>query len=544
MKSTPRLHSASFRSFILIALLINTSLLFAQAPATGASNFTINNIVGNGLRVNWARGNGGNVLVIASTSASFNGTGLPADATDYNASTTFGSGDPVGTGNFVVYRGTGTSVTVTGLDHSTTYYFRIIEFNGINFNTQYNTTNILSGSGTTLLPPATGSSNLVATPTGNSASLTWTRGNGTRSLVILQQGSMPPDPVQYTNYTASTAFGSGSAIGTARVVFFNTTNTVNVTSLQPNTQYFYRVVEGNGSTSPVFNLATALTGSFTTIGAPANGSTNFTASNIEGSSFSFSFAVGNGTQRLVVARQDNPVTWTPADGVDYNTSNTFGSGDNLGNNTYAIAQITTGSVTLTGLTPATTYHIAVFEFNGTATNTFYLTDPTKVLKGQASTLSPPGTSAGNFSFTNITGYSATVSFSAGNGARRLVLVKAGSPVTDVPVNLVNYSFNGSFPGAPALGSSKIVYEGGGLSFNLTALQPNTTYHFAVFEYNGSSSPVYKQADPGVGNFTTLGKPTIAPSSLTFSGIQGDRITLNYTAGNGFGRIIIARQVLL
>jgi hypothetical protein len=124
----------------------------------------------------------------------------------------------------VVYRNTGTNVTITNLVHSTTYYFRVYEFNGTNFNTVYNTTNVLEGNGTTLSPPTVGSTNLMATPTGNTASLTWTRGNGTRSLVILQQGSATTDPVQYTNYTPSTNFGSGSAVGSGRVVYFNTSN--------------------------------------------------------------------------------------------------------------------------------------------------------------------------------------------------------------------------------------------------------------------------------------------------------------------------------
>lgn len=524
-----------------LATALTGSFTTGGAPTTGASNFSITNNLGNSLRVNWTRGNGSNVLVVASLSPTFGGTGVPADNTDYLANTIFGTGDQIGTGNFVTYKGTGTNVTITGLVHSTTYYVRIFEFNGTNFNTVYNTVAVLSGNGATLFPPTVGSTNFIATPTGNTASLTWTRGNGTRSLVILQQGSVTTDPVQYTNYTPSTNFGSGSAVGSGRVVYFNTSNTVNVTNLQPNTQYFYRVVESNGASSPVFDLANALTGSFTTVGAPTTGSTNFTSSNLQGNQFSFSFTQGNGTQRLIVARQDLPVAWTPVNGVDYNVSSIFGNGDNLGSNTFAVGQTTSSGLTITGLTPATTYHIAVFEFNGAATNTFYLTTPAQVLTGTITTLSPPSTSAGNFNFTNITGYNATVSFTAGNGSSRIVLVKAGSPVTDVPVSLINYTASPNITAAPTLGTSKIVYEGSGLTFSITALQPNTTYHFAIFEYNGTTGPVYKQADPGIGSFTTLGKPTVAPSNITFSNIQGDRMSLNYTTGNGFGRIVIAKQ---
>jgi gliding motility-associated-like protein len=518
-----------------------TVQVHAQIPTTGPANFSTSNIVGNSLKVNWTRGNGTNVLVIASTSSSFYGTGIPSNGTDYNANATFGSGDPVGTNNFVVYRGTSTSVTISGLIHSTSYYFRIYEFNGINFSTQYNTVNVLAGSGTTLLPPTVGSTNFGATFTGNSASLTWTRGDGTRSLMILQQGSSPPNPIQYTSYSASTNFASGSVVGSGYVVYFNSSNSVNVTNLQPNTQYYYRIIEGNGTTGTVFDLSHVLAGSFTTGTTPTTGSSAVSISNVQGDRFTLSFTSGNGTQRLIVARQGGTVAWSPSDGVDYNVNSVFGSGDNLGSNTFAVGQTTASGLTITGLTPATAYYVAIFEFNGIATNTYYLSTPTQVATGQTTTISPPSNSAGGFAFTNITGHDAMVSFTAGNGAKRLVLARAGAAVTEIPVNLVSYSSDDDFIGAPSFGTSKIVYDGTGTSFTFSSLQPNTTYHFAVFEYNGSTGPVYKQADPGIGSFTTSGKPTVAPTALTFSSIEGDRMTIGFTTGNGLGRTIIAKQ---
>ncbi len=42
------------------------------------------------------------------------------------------AGTEIGTGNYVVYDGTGTTVTVTGLNDATTYYFRFYEYNGTN----------------------------------------------------------------------------------------------------------------------------------------------------------------------------------------------------------------------------------------------------------------------------------------------------------------------------------------------------------------------------------------------------------------------------
>lgn len=531
-------------TILLFALIFANHIIFGQAPTTGASNFSITNNDGNRLRVNWTRGNGARVLVVGSVSATFNGTGLPVDGVDYNPNAALGSGDPVGAGNFVVYDGTGSSVTVTDLVNSTTYYFRVFEYNGTNAATQYNTAGVLAGSGSTLFPPTVGSSAFSATVTGNTASLNWTRGDGTRSLVILQEGSATSSPAQYADYFASASFGSGSAVGSGRVVYFSTSNSVTVTNLQPSTTYFYRVVEANGDNGPVYDIANALTGSFTTSNAPSTGSSGFSISNAQGDRLSLAFTRGDGTRRIVLARQDLSVNATPVDGVDYNANGIFGTGDEVGppaDNNFVVYEGTGSTFTVTGLTPATTYRFAVFEFNGTGTNTFYLTTSTEVLVGSGATLSPPSVSSGNFTFPSTTGYNANITFTAGNGARRLVLAKVGSAVTAVPVNLVNYSSSSNFPTAPTLDDAKIVYDGTGTSFTLNALQPNTTYHLSIFEYNGSSGPVYKQADPGVGSFTTLGKPTVSPSNFTITAIQGDRLSLNYTSGNGFGRIVIGKQ---
>jgi len=49
----------------------------------------------------------------------------PADGTVYNASSVFGSGDEIGTGNRVVYVGSGNSVTITGLTPLQSYYVKV-----------------------------------------------------------------------------------------------------------------------------------------------------------------------------------------------------------------------------------------------------------------------------------------------------------------------------------------------------------------------------------------------------------------------------------
>jgi hypothetical protein len=99
-------------------------------PADQASNVTAQTQSQNQIDLSWTRGSGDKVIVLAKESAAVNTN--PADGTNYNANATFGSGDEIGTGNYVVYVGTGDSVSITGLSASTEYYFAVYEFNSTN----------------------------------------------------------------------------------------------------------------------------------------------------------------------------------------------------------------------------------------------------------------------------------------------------------------------------------------------------------------------------------------------------------------------------
>ncbi len=86
-----------------------------------------NNTTGTSVTVNWTRGNGNNVLVVARLTAT---SGVdPIGGTSYSSpSTVFGSGSSTGAGNFAVYNSTGTSVTVTGLTAGSNYTFTCYEY--------------------------------------------------------------------------------------------------------------------------------------------------------------------------------------------------------------------------------------------------------------------------------------------------------------------------------------------------------------------------------------------------------------------------------
>src|ERR1044072_2679032 len=102
--------------------------------------------------------------------------------------------------------------------------------------------------------------------------------------------------------------------------------------------------------------------------APTLPAKNFSVNAIEGSYLNIGWGAGNGTRRVIICRAGAPVQSKPVNGVDYAENTQFGSGQQLLPGEYVIYDNAFTSFYVTGLTPATTYYFAVFEYNGTGVN--------------------------------------------------------------------------------------------------------------------------------------------------------------------------------
>lgn len=95
--------------------------LNTQASIGGYTNNT-----GNSITVNWTRGDGDGVIVVARPTAS--AAVDPVSGITYTANSAYGTaGTTTGSDNYVVYNGTGTSVNVTGLTNAN-YTFTVYEY--------------------------------------------------------------------------------------------------------------------------------------------------------------------------------------------------------------------------------------------------------------------------------------------------------------------------------------------------------------------------------------------------------------------------------
>ncbi len=135
----------------------------------------------------------------------------------------------------------------------------------------------------------------------------------------------------------------------------------------------------------------------------------------------------------------------------------------------------------------------------------------------------------------VTSYSMVVNFSGGNGSNRIVVVSPVTVTTYTPTDGFE-SFTGvssNFSSASSVGSgSRIVYRGNLNTVTVTGLDPNTTYHATVFEYNGTTTTAnYLTTSPGTNNATTLARVLVPVpmSSLSFTENFNDEANW----GNGF-----------
>ena len=136
-----------------------------------------------------------------------------------------------------------------------------------------------------------------------------------------------------------------------------------------------------------------------------------------------------------------------------------------------------------------------------------LTDPSYIftIYGVGGSLATePAASATNLTLTNVKSYRYNVNFTPAVPAPdilggHLVLRKKGSPVTEVPIDGVEY-FKGQ-----NIGQAKIVYKGNApYGFTPLDIVAGTTYHFAVFTYNGNGNYTnYRTTNPLTGQVTTL-----------------------------------------
>jgi len=168
---------------------------------------------------------------------------------------------------------------------------------------------------------------------------------------VIQRGTLWGPATDPTGNSQAADLGTGTGVFTHER-----------TSLDAGTKIYYR-----GYATNAVDTAYSPSGSFYT--EPANQAPSVSISDLGNTSMKISWTTGNGAGRIVLVKANSVVDTPPSDGIDsgYNTATTvFGSCPEIGTGNRVVYKGNTApnEVTVTSLSPNTTYHVAVYEYAG------------------------------------------------------------------------------------------------------------------------------------------------------------------------------------
>lgn len=210
------------------------------------------------------------------------------------------------------------------------------------------------------LTTSSSSLNLATTVIGTasaSSSYTITGSNLTTDPVITAPSNFEISTNNTNFFPSLTLARTGNNItGQPLTIYVRTTSSAPVGT--------YNVAVNNtatGATTKAVNItATVLNAQPTTLSSAIN----FTG--ITSTSFTANWTSGNGVRRLLLIRQGGAVNAFPVDGQAYTASAQFGSGSEIGTGNFVVFSGTENTATVTGLSPSTSYHVSVVEYNGSS----------------------------------------------------------------------------------------------------------------------------------------------------------------------------------
>lgn len=285
-----------------------SGFVYAASPTTQPTSLSFSNITHNSLDISWTAGNGTNTIVLMKSGSAVNSD--PVKGTSYNANNIFGSGDQIGTGNYVMYNSTGTSVSVTGLSANTTYYIALYSFNGSGTIVNYLLTSPLTGNQITSYPPAT--------------TYTWT-------------GASSYEWTTAANWSPSRTTPSNSDI-----LQFNSGNTHLVQGV-PNETIGRLIVSNN----TVVNFQTSSDGNTLTISGGTGVDLNVEAGsqlNINDPSYYFYLLLAAGTTgtisgNMTFSNKAHKLTATDTNGITFNNGSFFTAGTSFSGNAFGTTNL-------------------------------------------------------------------------------------------------------------------------------------------------------------------------------------------------------------
>jgi hypothetical protein len=340
------------------------------APTLQSHHIIFSNVTGSSITAAWTRGNGEKRICIVNNNPSII---APTDGTDPGSNSTY-----QGSGQQVIYNGTDSLVSVSGLNSSTTYWFQVFDYNGTGINTRY--------------CPATGINNPMSQST---------------QFVIAPPVLSPPSASGISTQTAVlgatiTSDGGSPVIERGTVWSINSPVTISDNKLAEggvSTGTFSHLRTGLPAGTEVFFAAYAQNAIGTTLSAesgfitlaeePTNQASLFKSPLVSHSTATVSWEDNNGIQPATgfLIKGNTTGTFTaPVDGFPETDDLNLADGTTVvniasGTNTY----------TWTSLSPSTTYYFAIYPYSNAGAIIDYKTSLTTPFATVTTTAVPVNT---------------------------------------------------------------------------------------------------------------------------------------------------------
>ncbi len=225
------MYTANTGEVVFDSFMLDAAGLSAGTLPTPPSGLNFSSVAATTMNINWTPGTGstGSVVVVRAGSPV---NAQPIAGTTYTGNAAFGSGSQLGGGNYVVYVGTGSSVTVTGLTPGTKYYVAVYSYGGATGAPTYNTT-VSGGVGsiTVGIPQSISLSLSPKLPRGGlgKVGVTVNYSGGFSAPVTAGLSFSSSNPSVVTNYQG-TSLLSGLANGTATITAIYTEGATSLTN--------------------------------------------------------------------------------------------------------------------------------------------------------------------------------------------------------------------------------------------------------------------------------------------------------------------------
>ncbi len=220
-----------------------------ERPQIQDSNIVFTLVTSNQIDLSWTKGDGASRIVVMNTSNSFT---TPVDFTEYDYDDFWNDN-----GEQVIYNGLGNNTSVYGLSCGTKYYFRIYSYNNqkqfptFNTSTAFNNPNSIATLGTA--PQNQDYDIEFSDVTETSATISWKRGSGSFSLVLMSKTGNYSNPINGNTYSTDTVWRNNGN----QYLYTGNKTSVTVTGLSLGNTYYFRVFAYNYSLNPTYKLSTA-----------------------------------------------------------------------------------------------------------------------------------------------------------------------------------------------------------------------------------------------------------------------------------------------